>query len=315
MSSMYIVVTLAEGKYVEGALVLFNSLVANGFVGKFIVGVRSLEDLPSKVSTSITSAIQKNIILNDQLSIICAKTNLHYTNFKPRFMLDVFDSYPDCRVVAYLDPDILCLGDCNWILNASADGPVVAADVNWQLPRNHPTRYAWHRLISKAGKSSFQDFDYYFNGGMLVLNRKDKSFLELWYHYILAYGSIGAKLDAVGEISSWRNNSRANPMFSPDQDALNMAMISWPGAVCTFGPDMMGFSHGDTYLPHAIGSIKPWNKAIMLDTLRGNPPRLVDKSYWKYSDTSVRVYTRSLIVIKRLQIRIASFIGRFYRRV
>lgn len=312
---MYVVATLAEGKYLEGALVLFNSLVALGFKGRFVIGVRCHECLSTRIQANIDRYNYLREYSDRQLRLIRVQTDLHFTNYKPQFMMSILDTSPECKILAYLDPDIVCLRDLNWILTSAMHGPVVAADVNWQVPRHHPLRIAWINLINEIGHQQMQCFDMYFNGGMLVVSREDSLLLDIWQDFLVTFGSTGARLDACGEISTWRKSSRANPMFAPDQDALNMALMTWPRQVCTFGPDMMGFTQGDTCLPHAIGGTKPWNKKILLDALRGMPPRLVDKSYWNHCDVPIRVYSKRWILMKRIQINVASFIGRFYRRI
>jgi hypothetical protein len=107
---------------------------------------------------------------------------------------------------------------------------------------------------------------------------------------------------------------RSNPFLTPDQDALNMAAMSWNGCLSTFGPDAMGFAPGQLIAPHAVGPNKPWRRRFLMESVSGKPPRLVDKIFWQHAGHPIAICSRATLVIQRLKLAIAAFLGRFYRR-
>lgn len=307
--------TLAEGTYFQGACVLFNSLVAHGFEGIFVAGCRNLEDVPSGQSTAIEAFRRGPSQSHSALwEWFIVESSWHFTNFKPRFMQQVLDAYPQCNSIIYLDPDIVVCAPWHWIEDATAYGPVVAGDVNWWLPADHPTRHAWTRLIEQVGCRCEHSFDLYFNGGLLGLQRRDRAFLDLWHQFIEEFGASTNPLDAKGDITAWRHGGRWNAMHAPDQDALNMAAMAWPQPLSTFGPDLMAFSGGWIGLPHALGSAKPWRRRYLREAFSGSPPRRADKEYWTHAYAPISLYPKFKIRFQILAMKLASLIGRLYVR-
>ncbi|MCP9929772.1 hypothetical protein KBY82_03130 [Cyanobium sp. AMD-g] len=313
---MKIVVTLAEGNYFQGACVLFNSLVANGFNGTFVAGCRSLDSVPT-IERSVIDAFRSTTapICSARWEWFCVDTAWHFTNYKPRFMQQVLEAYPDCTSIVYLDPDIVVCAPWHWIEAATEYGPVVAGDVNWSLPAGHPVRQEWKVMIEQVGKSCQHSLDIYFNGGLLGIQRRDRAFLVLWLQFIQEFGASANPLDAEGEIEAWRRGGRWNAMHAPDQDALNIAAMAWPHHLSTFGPDLMGFSAGWLGLPHALGSSKPWKRHYLREAFDGRPPRQVDKAYWVQATGPIQVYPSLKIKTKLVALSVASLIARFYKRV
>ena len=167
---MHYVVTLVEGNYLKGATVLFNSLVRNGFDGIFVVGYRKL---------TCSSLPLFNLIANgsSHIKFVELKTDLHFTNFKPQFMLHLLECDAACSSISYIDPDIVVNGPTDWIVSWAEGGPAVCGDVNWWMPVNHPTRRQW---ILRTGLRVHHQLDLYFNGGFVSVRREDRDFLNLW---------------------------------------------------------------------------------------------------------------------------------------
>jgi hypothetical protein len=301
---MHIVVTLVEGDFLKGACALFNSLVSNGFSGKFVIGFRDHAGMPKDVIDAISKSASARI---DWMRV---ETPMHFGNFKPWFMQDVFERFPEARKVTYMDPDIVCLCPFDWIDSWSDGGPTACADVNWMMPPNHPTRHEWLRL---SGLTAQRELELYFNSGFLSVRREDAGFLELWADLIKGIGSRDNPLDGEGDIAQWRKGGRWLPFFSPNQDTLNLALMAWPENVTTLGPDVMGFS-ATGVLPHALGANKPWRKAYLSQALCGTGPSQADKMFWEYADSPVQVFPWWKVAAKRVAVAAAAALARFYRR-
>ena len=300
---MDIIVTLAQADYVKGAAALYNSLIRNGFEGLYVIGFRNRALLP----TAVLQALEKH---GSQVQMIELDTNLHFANYKPTFMQQVLARYPDCSSITYMDPDIVLNSPCSWILSWCEGGPSACADVNWWMPAQHPTRRQW---IKQTGLHVNHQLDLFFNGGFLSLRQEDRGFLKLWEYLILQYGGTNNPLDGKGDLVNWRKGGRWLPFLSPDQDALNIALMTWEGSITALGPDEMAFA-GVGDIPHAIGENKPWRRHYLIEALRGLPPRQADKAYWRYAGHPIAVASQSMLRFKKIELMIASFFGRFYRK-
>lgn len=306
VSSRHIVVTLVEGDFIYGAMTLLNSLVRNGFSGRFIVGVRTGGTLPFNAVSAVTNADIPGV----EVEVRPVDTSYHFTNYKPTFMQDVARAFADSEKITYMDPDIVVCCPFAWIDSWCDGGPVVCGDVNWMMPADHPTRHAW---LAISGLKARRRLDVFFNGGFLSVRRVDLGFLELWAGLIANFGSRDNALDAKGDISKWRHGGRWLPFFSPNQDTLNLAAMVWEGNLTTLGPDVMGFI-ANGILPHALGVDKPWRKAYLSQALCGTGPSQADKMFWEYADSPVQVFPWWKVAAKRVAVAAAAALARFYRR-
>jgi hypothetical protein len=300
---MHYIVTLAEGDFLDGVCVLYNSLVRNGFSSYLIIGYRDLAGFPA---LSLRSLQQSQQVLWCKLD-----TPLHFANYKPCFMEKIVADYAECSAITYLDPDIIVNCPCSWFLTWCEGGPAVCADVNWWMPVQHPTRLKW---VSHTGIRVNHQLDLYFNSGFLSIQKQDFSFLDLWKHIIMNYGDGDNPLDSKGDIGNWREGGPWLPFFTPDQDALNVALMAWDGPITALGPDVMGFA-GPALLPHAVGSAKPWRVNYLRRAMLGQPPRLVDKLYWAQANHPLQSTSKIVYYFYTISLKVASFVGRFYRRL
>ena len=307
---MHYVVTLVEKDFLYGSAVLYNSLVRNGFDGTFLIGLRDTEKLPAKLYQSLREYGKSS----GGIEILELDTKEHFTNYKAQFMRQIFAARPAVSKMTYLDPDIVCACPWQWMDTWCEHGPTMCADVNWWMPGEHPTRWVWKRFMRDAGFHSIRSMDYYLNGGFLSLPRSCESFLRCWQLFTdIALRSQGG-VPTTGDIGTWRKGGRENMFFTPDQDALNMAAMSWEGEMSIFGPDAMGFAPGIRLVPHALGAAKPWRRKYLGDALRGCPPRLVDKVFWADALSPIPVANPASVRRKQMAISLASAFGRVYRR-
>ena len=103
--------TLFEGHYQQGFAALTNSLVAAGFDGKIFAGYRgplppwSERRCVSEPNGTHTMACGAAVIV-----FVPVDTARHLTNYKPEFMLDVWERLAvDCERMFYFDSDIIVL--------------------------------------------------------------------------------------------------------------------------------------------------------------------------------------------------------------
>lgn len=308
---MHVVATLVEGHFLEGAAALYNSLVAQGFDGRFIVGHRGKDDLPADLLDRM-SALPVDL---PAIEFVVVDTPLHFTNYKPHFLQELFENRSEVTAITYLDPDIVCLTPWQWMHAWSRHGVVVAGDVNWRMGADHPTRHAWLECVASLNLPVRRRPATYFNGGLLAVARQDAKFLQLWRTIIDDFAAKETALDGQGEVTLWREEGRWHLFHAADQDALNIAVMLWDGEVCAFGPDAMGFAAGGAPLiPHAVGPNKPWLRANLREALRGRPPRTVDKAYWENCEQPVRVCSPRQLRRQRLVLACCALLGRFYRR-
>jgi len=308
-SSSDIVCTIAEKDYLYGAAALYNSLVSCGFAGEFAIFSRSFDEMPRRLVS------QMRQLSRPRVHFRTVDTLRHLALEKARCMLSCFREWDCAETVTYFDPDIVVHGaPWEWINTWCQDGVALAADVNWQMPMRHPLRRAWARLLQSADYGVCNQLDTYFNAGFVSVARKDAGFCVLWDRFIDRFGATDKPLELRGEIKDWPRKGRWETVELPDQDTLNMAAMVWDGGLTTLGPDMMGFTSGSAYLPHALGFSKPWKRNYLAESMDGRPPRLVDKIFWDYAGSPINLLSPQRIALKKLQVSVTAAIGRFYRR-
>src|SRR5579859_5393257 len=105
--------TLFEGNYHFGLGALANSLYSNGFRGTIYCGYRG--PLPPWITDGIKAAGFTEFTPADGLTLrfIPLTTNVHLTNYKPDFMLKIWQEHcPKVKGLFYFDPDITI--KCRW---------------------------------------------------------------------------------------------------------------------------------------------------------------------------------------------------------
>lgn len=304
-----VVLTIAENDYLFGAGALYNSLVASGFSGEFVVFCRQTDDMCQRILRQLQTAREPRV------SFRIVDTRRHLAMQKAAFMSDCFSEWPEAGCVTYFDPDILVNeAHWSWVRTWCAYGVALAADTNWDVPSRHPVRKAWAHLLRDAGHKVRNPLDIYFNAGFVSVARKDARFCGLWAQFVDRFGANDKPLELHGEIKDWPRKGRWETVELPDQDTLNMAAMAWEGNLSTFGPDLMGFAPGICYLPHALGDHKPWKRGFIRMGLAGCPPRPVDKAFWRHAAWPVVLFSTFSSLFKRLTLLVGAAIGRFYTR-
>ena len=315
------VCTLFEGNYHRGAAVLVNSLVHSGFKGTIFAGFRG--DLPPWAegqARSIghdTGASELRVTENVRIRFLPLETESHLTNYKPEFMLSLWrEEAKDCDVLLYLDPDIVVNESWSYFEDWLQCGVALCEDVNSPLPATHPRRQGWRRFYGPRGIELRGGQFVYVNGGVVGTKREDLEFLHLWLRLmnLMAEEIGGLSAAKVEGGHSFAARGFANCFDSSDQDSLNATLEAYDDAVSILGQEAMGLKPGHALLPHAIGSRKPWKCSYLAEAIRGRPPRPVDKVYWENARYPLPVERSGRVRAKRLSIRLAAAIGRFYKR-
>ena len=311
-----IVCTLFEGHYHYGVASLANSLYSNGFRGNLYVGYKGA--LPfwtneAKRANVIQWKDATSLYKDEGFTIhfLPVEADVHFTNYKPQFALDLIQLLPNAKGIFYFDPDIVikCAWSFfeRWIHYGIA---VVQEITNHDMPPTHPVRKGWEEIIVSKGYSVTNKPYSYINAGFFGVKREDKEFLERYIQFvsvsIIEYSADLSQLKFGGD--------RTEPFFARDQDALNIAAMCCEAPLSEYGPEGMDFLHGGKLMSHAIGKPKPWKKNYVFQALKANSPALSDRAYWNHAVGIINLYKPAYFSYKRVTLKIASFIGRIYRK-
>ena len=316
--------TLFEGHYHYGVAALSNSLYKQGFRGTVYVGYRG--ELPNwalkgkkEAVGDWEGAITLSPVKGIQLVFLCLSTAYSLTNYKPNFMLELWEGpAKNAEALFYFDPDIVI--DDSWscfeeLVNC---GIALCEDVNSPLQEYHPRRQGWKSYFKNYKFNLQYKNQIYVNGGFVGLLKKDISFLNLWMQLQNCMGSaIGGLENSIFSKQTYQSTILKMKGFQifdkSDQDALNAAIEVYDGTVSYLGKEGMGFVAGKATMYHALGVNKPWNINFMLKSLNGRPPRPVDYCYWKNTSYPILAHSKSEKNKKQIVIKIGKFIGRFYK--
>lgn len=303
--------TMFEGDYHIGLAAFVNSLFRAGYVGPLWAGYRGA--LPPWLDQLEPTAQANSYLVAGkiQLTFVRLETELHFTNYKPRFMLDLLAGPArHCGYLWYFDPDIFLR--CSWTFFAEWQKHGIALCqeiVNNILPPDSPLRHQWIRAAETIGLRNPRPLNHYLSGGMVGVSASHKSFLDIWLRMIERAEADGCDLTTF-RVEGW---GREKPFLGSDQDALNVAAMYSEYPLTTMGPEAMGFIPGGFTMFHAVGP-KPWRASLLPRVLAGVPPTDADKFFFTQVSTPIRVYAPFWLGARRLACSMAALIGRFYRR-
>lgn len=318
--------TLFENQYHFGLAALTNSLYHQGYRGSIFAGYRgALPEWTSaaKENESLKWPGARSFDVEDglQLHFLPLETDYHLTNYKPDFMLRLWEGpAKEATEMFFFDPDIVINAKWDLFRKWVDCGVALCEDVNSPISSHHPRRIAWRQYFGAKGFSlQFKD-SIYVNGGFVGVRKKDQSFLKAWkdIQEAMAFQIGGLNRSAIPfEIKGDRISQDDQSLFSPfgrtDQDALNATVEAWEGDVSLVGKEGMGFKNGTSLMFHALGRPKPWFRKPLAQTLKGRPPRIVDLEYWKNSVGPIKAHSNRLIILRKVSNSVSSAIGRFYR--
>ena len=297
------VCTLFEGDYHLGAAALINSLHASGFRGQIFCGLRG--PLPPWARSA------ERLVVAEGLEVIFVpqQTGIHFTNHKPAFLLDLWQGpAAGADTLFYFDPDIVA--KCPWtaLERWAAGGVALCEDVNPSLPARHPLRLGWGEFLGRHGLAVAAARERYYNAGFLAVPATLRPVLERWR-------DLGARAGAdTGSLQSIKHGAAHSLFHTPDQDALNLALMTLDAPVNAVGPEGMDFVPGGNYLSHSIGARKPWRGGFVRQALQGYPPSLAAKNFFAHVDRPIPVFASGRRRRLLAALRLAALLGRFYRR-
>jgi len=303
--------TLFEGDYHIGLAAFVNSLVRSGYPGTVWAGYRGGRPPWLDQLKCLNEANQEYLVADQvRLVLLPLQTELHFTNYKPRFMLDLLSAHPeDCQYLWYFDPDIFLRCEWTFFVEWQRHGIALCQEiVNNILPADSPLRYQWMRVAESIGLSSPRQLNHYFSGGMVGVAQSHRSFVELWQRILERAEEEGCDRKVFRA-----EGGRQMPFDASDQDALNVAAMYTKHPLTTMGPEAMGFVPSGFTMYHAVGP-KPWRAAFLKRAIYGVPPSDADKFFFTQVSSPIRVYSESQLFVKRFACLSSAFVGRFYRR-
>lgn len=313
--------TLFESHYHYGLAVLVNSLCQQGYSGPVYAGYRG--NLPfwassarNNLSLGWKGAVTLSVTQDIEIHFIPLTTDYHLTNYKPDFLLEVWDGPArEAASMYYFDPDITVCEKWNLFEHWTECGIALCEDINSPMAAYHPRRVAWRSYFSKENiRLTFKEATYA-NGGFVGVSRDNKAFLELWKQIQEKMGpAIGglSRSSLTGPALPEEATSYFAPFPKTDQDALNAAIEAWEGQVSFVGKEGMGFCHGAIMMAHAIGSPKPWEKNFILNALKGFKLSVADRNFWQYTGRPISTHSPVTIKVKNMSLIASLFLNRFY---
>ena len=303
--------TLFEGDFHYGLGALCNSLYLHGFRGVVYAGYRG--PMPPWAARAVPRGSYSELTIESQFTLrfVPLATQVHFTNYKPDFMLSVWrDHCPDADALFYFDPDITVI--CRWSFFEEwvECGVAVCADVNAEMPSNHPVRHAWLRYFGQHGIQSIREQDVYFNGGFVGVAKQNAGFLNTWQRL------IQLEKPATGGLKNLNMLDRTFLFHVPDQDALNVATMTCPEPVSSVGQDGMDlqWGGGGYIMSHAVGGTKPWRKKFLWSALvKAIPPSRAEKAFLRHAGSPIPVYGPFRLRFKKIDLLAGSAIGRYIR--
>lgn len=302
------VFTLFEGHYHLGAAALFNSLYENGFHGTCYAGVRNPPPPWAPAGHDGRHVFEGSN--GFRVEVIAVETDYHLTNYKPILFQRLWQEFcPDVERLFYIDPDVIVKRQWNYFEDWADYGVALVQDVNPIMPLDHPVRQAWQRFCRESGFTVRKTTHSYYNGGFVGVHRKHIEFISTWHDLMQAGTKFGFSFD------SFSQEMDRYPYFrNSDQDFLNIAAMVSTVPLSTVGPAEMDFFSGGTLLSHAMGRPKPWKRNYFERVLQGIPPNESDKCFWRSASGPIEAFEPGFLRFKRLELAIASAVGRIYRR-
>lgn len=310
--------TLFEGNYHYGLGALTNSLYRYGFRGTIWAGFKG--DLPfwAKPLNKKENYLVYEVAAQCRIHFIPLDTDFHLTNYKPLFMLDLWDTYGDSiDGLCYFDPDIVVKCEWSFFENWLDNHVALCEDINSPLNASAPKRLSWQKVLKKHQIKLPLNIDQYVNGGFVGLKRANRPFLESWKKIMDIIGIETESLTISSLPSSVGTQTKRPPtalFYATDQDGLNCAAMLHEEVLSIANQDAMDFGRFGTIMSHALGGFKPWKMNYIKGALSGRRAGIAQKLYWQHVMEPIPLYSKAKVKRMQFWIKLASFISNFYSR-
>jgi hypothetical protein len=259
------------------------------------------------------------------IHIVPIHTDMHFANYKPYFLETVAEAVPSANVVIYFDPDIVV--KCEWAVIADwcSRGIAAAADEIWRMPASSPVRHSWLEWCRAHDVAILEPsckLDVFCNSGFVGVPRQFLGFVTLWRQIQESLVTAGFNdREALGGVAGnpiplVRGGvaSGLHAFAHLDQDAFNIALMSYAAHVSLLGPEAMDFAPGGYVLSHATGRPKPWENRGIAGAIRGRPPSKRYRQFLEYASGELAAIGRFSVAQRRLGYTLSRMIGAIYRR-
>ena len=302
--------TLYSGAYHYGVGGLANSLYRQGFRGMMCIGYAPPLPPWAEGARRDGNDMIFQVSHDFLLRFIPWPSSNNLSLEKAHFLLHVLDEVaPQADGVLFFDADITVHGSWMFFEEWLHQGVALCLDGCYPLvPSRHPWRKGWQALALEAGYDRIRDLEYYANSGFVGVPRAERETIHCWAVLIETFLRSQSMVDNSVKFAS------REQAFVGDQDMLNAALMATNGPLSFIGPEGMDFSPAGYTMSHSIEGAKPWRKNFLVQAVSGHPPSKADKSFWRYADYPIRLFGSIRIAAERSTMKMASVIGRFYRR-
>ena len=299
-----VIVTLYEKHYYLGVAALINSLCTSSFEGLISIGYRG--ELPRWISQLQGPYDGYYHVEKLTIEFIEIKQQLHLGYYKPMFLLESIERYPEVSKFYYFDPDIVV--NAPWFFISQWVDCGIALCLDHCFPfvhQNHPWRRDWQRFF-QGEVIELHKSNYYVNSGFIGIQRRDRIFLERWIDITWKYKEIG------GDLTKFEKS--AHRAVKGDQDLLNAAIIISPDfQYSIIGTEGMGFTQPAYLMSHAISVEKPWRKNFLMSLfLTGQKPGSAEKDYFRHCRKPISIFNNLTFYLKIINLKLAATIGRIF---
>jgi len=307
-----VVITLFEKHYEYGVAALLNSLyqanyegiVCIGYKGKLPFWVNQLQEM--KGDRNLYYLSEKIAIRFDELKI-----DMHFGYYKPYYLKEMAQIYPEAQGWYYFDPDIIVLAQWSFYENWIQSGVALCQDSNFTLLYwNHPWRNQWRKDFEAFNKGTDKTLNYYINSGFIGVSKLHFELIERWVEVNELYKSLKYPVHFFDQ----RNTLSA---YKGDQDVLNATMTMSPDlSFSILGKEGMAFDFPHTIMAHAVdgAGVKPWKRNYIRTALLGKRVSFADECFLNFCSTPIRLYMQAELNRKRKLLKISKFINRIWKK-
>lgn len=307
-----IVTTLYEGHYDYGVGALLNSLVSSGFEGLFCIGYKGeapfwlnqLNSIPGE-----TCLYQLTDMVNVRLDKL--EPGMHFGYYKPHYLQQMRQLYPEAQGYYYFDPDIVVLANWDFYETWIQSGVAVCQDIFYQfLHYNHPWRLVWRKDYAAFDEGVNVHWNYYINSGFIGVTPQYFEIIDRWVAITEVYKNLGHPIDHF-------NQAEALSPYKGDQDVLNAVLtLTQKLKICPLSKDAMAFDFPVAVMAHAVdgGGVKPWRREYIKHALQGKKASVTDEAFLNFCRKPIEIYSAQTHKRKRRLLQFSKIINRIWKR-